>query len=195
MGRDEQLSYAMSLTDQLLAVWTKLGGKHAEWTEHSIHEALYKRGRTLTLHTAFTEYNQVELSRSIGMMKRRLAEYQKKWNTQWKAEADARQQRLLDDELTQDECYTYDQVMEYMDANARTAHPAQLFAYERTIGRTAYYRKRDKPLALYGEREADTIAREMAGGRRIDELFEVVHETGLGPAMYRALFTFASRGE
>jgi hypothetical protein len=193
MSTDKQLAFAASLADQILAVWCKLGGKYASWAESNIHAALHKRGRSFELHASWDEYDTVELQRSIGMLQRMLAEYRKRWNAQWQADRDARQQQMFERDRVREECKTWDEALEWMQRHAPGRKAVEYFTYETKILQTTYWRKRDKPVTLYSEREARDLHSVAFPDAPFDSVFEPTGEPGWDGTLYVPLFSFATR--
>src|SRR5574343_1965358 len=185
MSTDKQIAFAASLTDQLLAVWCKLGGKHASWGEKEVHAALHKRGRSFELHVSWDEYDTVELQRSIGLLQRMLAEYRKRWTAQWPAARDLRQQQMFERARVRDECLTWDEALEWMACHAPGRKAVEYFTYAAKIQQTTYWRRRERPVTLYSEREAVDLHRTAFPDVPFDSVFEVTGEPGWEGPLYK----------
>lgn len=190
-GTEAQISTAYSYSDQLLTVWSKLGGEFAEWNEAKIHDLVRCKGITQVCYSEFEEYTKSELSRTIGVMIRMLQHYRAKWDAQWRGEAAERERRADERKRIVTEGIRWHEAEQYMVDNGITA--LEVYEVFRCIGDVdgvTYWTLRDQKCKFWTEKAAREFYRTHdCGGRPFDAVFEFVDEPGVHQALYRALFS------
>ncbi len=184
-----QVSYLISLSDQLLAVWQELGGDYGLWDESRIHSILHQKGRSSALRTKWQEYPRAEAQVCISFMRYHLLN---NYNAMLTKRRDDSRAAWRKEKEIKETCLIWSD----MNEAALRDHPMRLapevFEFVAVYGGSNYYRLRETKIELYIERKA----RDMWRAHRYDEtdhvfpapLFEAVKIEGFTGVFYKPLF-------
>lgn len=194
MGLDDQIAYAESLVANIATELLKLGRSTDAFGAQQVHAYLHKHRVTPVLRTGWSQYSKAELSRAIAKLRMVHAQYHRKYLEQCESRAAEYEEQRRREQLIREECYTQEQAMEWLQANARGRRMIECFRVEGTVRGVAYHRLRDRQLRLYTLREASTMYDDMlaASGRAFEECFRTWTEAGCVDTYYVALFTHAA---
>lgn len=189
---ERQLATLQSFPDQILPLCAKIGGRYASWTEADLHRIAFEKHITLQLRARFEDYAGPEPFRAIAFFIKVKASLQKKWNTQWQAERDARQTAILENESIEATCLTWEQVLDWMQEHDRFYKPVERFAFAGKIRGVTYWRKRDalerRLTMIEAKSEWENYGLKQSG-RAFEDCFSPVVEPGDTRTLFKRLFT------
>jgi hypothetical protein len=195
MSRESQIRYCESLANQLIALWIKLGGKYADWSDQKVHLLLKEKRIAYRHYDNWREYHEYELQSAIGVLKRILAYYQKKWWTVCSQAASERQQQITFEAELEVSCEKYADVCQWMADHAPNMKLVEHFVYAGNIGAKSYWRRREKVVRLYTEKEARIlydaiVVRQPEFEGRFLDLFEPTAEPGFDGSLFKQRFVY-----
>jgi hypothetical protein len=120
------------------------------------------------------------------------------WNKKWQGERDEREAREREDARIVEECFTWQQVMDWMMGHDTFHKPVEQFEHVKTIKGVAYWRKREKVVRLLTPREAyaeyESYGFEQQGHEFI-KLYEPVCVIGHDGTLFKRLWSIKKDAE